>query len=169
MSGTPALSANESFVDDYLPALLAQAAQLISAEFQANVEAHGLSDLEWRILATLAGSGPLTVGSLAQKSVSKQPTVTRLLDRMEQQGHVERLADRSDRRITLVQMTRSGNRMMSTLVHAARDHEAAVLAPLGPSRSQVLKDVLRRLIASRLSSAPGSAKQLEHGGGSPPR
>lgn len=154
MGGIPAKSVTESVVDDYLPALLARAAQLISAEFQATVEAHGLSELEWRILATLAGSGPLTVGSLAQKSVSKQPTVTRLLDRMEQQGHVERLADRSDRRITLVQMTRSGNRMMSALIREARDHEAAVLAPLGANRSQLLKELLRRLIASRLSSGP---------------
>ncbi len=159
------MSASESFVDDYLPALLAQAAQLISAEFHAKVEAHGLSGLEWRILATLADSGPLTVGSLAQKSVSKQPTVTRLLDRMEQQGHVERLAYRSDRRITLVQMTPSGKRMMSTLIRAARDHEAAVLAPLGPNRSQTLKDVLRRLIASRLPPDPEPTKQLEHVGG----
>lgn len=159
------MSANESFVDDYLPALLAQAAQLISAEFHAKVEAHGLSGLEWRILATLADTGPLTVGSLAQKSVSKQPTVTRLLGRMEQQGHVERLADRSDRRITLVQMTPSGKRMMSTLIREAREHEAAVLAPLGPNRSRALKDVLRRLIASRLPPDPESAKPLEHGDG----
>jgi DNA-binding MarR family transcriptional regulator len=163
------MSVTESFVDDYLPALLAQAAQLMAAEFNAIVDAHGLSGLEWRILATLAGSGPLTVGSLAQKSVSKQPTVTRLLDRMEQLGHVERLADRSDRRITLVRMTRSGNRMMSALIREARDHEAAVLAPLGANRSQLLKDVLRRLIASRLPSAPRPQQPFEHGGGSLPR
>jgi len=148
---------NEPFVDDYLPALLAQAAQVIAAEFHAVVQAHGLSQLEWRILATLAGGGPLTVGSLAQKSVSKQPTVTRLLDRMEQSGHVERLVCPGDRRVTLVQMTRSGNKMMSTLIREARDHEATVLAPLGPNGSRALKDVLRRLTASRLPPDPESA------------
>ena len=39
------------FVEDYLPALLAQASKLISAEFHAVVEAEGFSVTEWRILA----------------------------------------------------------------------------------------------------------------------
>lgn len=143
----PAMPDPDLSVDDYLPALLAQASQLISTEFHATVRTHGLSVLEWRVLATLAGSGAITIGHLAQKSVSKQPTVTRLLDRMEQLGHVERLADHSDRRLTRVRMTRSGKKMISALVREARAHEAAVLAPLGDERSQALKHVLQELIA----------------------
>ena len=134
-------------INDYLPALLAQASQMISAEFHAIVLSHGLSILEWRVLATLDGSGPIAIGQLAQKSVSKQPTVTRLLDRMEKLGHVERIAAAGDRRLTLVQMTGSGKQMISALVHEARKHEATVLTPLGAERSQALKQVLQELIA----------------------
>lgn len=155
------MSRHEVFVDAYLPALLAQASQLISTEFHETVRAHGLSVLEWRVLATMAGSGPLTIGSLAQKSVSKQPTVTRLLDRMEQQGHVERLADPSDRRLTRVRMTPSGRRMISALVRKARAHEAIVLAPLGPQRSHALKEVLRELIARHQPAAALNAEDAD--------
>jgi DNA-binding MarR family transcriptional regulator len=70
------------FVEDYLPALLAQASKLISAEFHAVVEAEGFSVTEWRILASLTGSPGISTGRLAQISVTKQPTVTRLLVRM---------------------------------------------------------------------------------------
>lgn len=138
---------DQPFVDAYLPALLAQASQLISNEFHAIVQANGLSVLEWRVLATLADSGPITIGQLAQQSVSKQPTVTRLLDRMEQQGYVERLSAAKDRRLTLVRMTRAGEKMIAGLIREAHAHEASVLEPLGAKRSKELKKVLRELIA----------------------
>ena len=86
------------FVDDYLPALLAQASHLMSSEFHRVVVAHGFSVSEWRVLASLADSEPMTIGRLTQITVIKQPTVTRLLDRMNAKGHVERLAHDTDRR-----------------------------------------------------------------------
>ena len=77
------------FVDDYLPALLAQASKLISSEFHEVVQSAGFSVTEWRILATLASKPGLSIGGLADITVSKQPTVTRLLDRMEAKGLVQ--------------------------------------------------------------------------------
>jgi hypothetical protein len=80
------------FVDDYLPALLAQASHLISGEFHRVVNAKGFTISEWRVLATLAGGEPMSIGRVAEITVMKQPTVTRVLDRMQAAGHVERLA-----------------------------------------------------------------------------
>ena len=96
------------FVDDYLPALLAQASQLSSSEFHEVARKHGFSVSEWRVMASLAGGVAISIGQLAQVTVTKQPTVTRLLDRMEARGQVERLPHDSDRRITLVRITREG-------------------------------------------------------------
>ncbi|MDP9932776.1 MarR family winged helix-turn-helix transcriptional regulator [Variovorax paradoxus] len=160
------MSNNQPFVDTYLPALLAQASQLISAEFHEIVQANGLSVLEWRVLATLADSGPVTIGQLAQKSVSKQPTVTRLLDRMEAQGLVERLPAVKDRRLTLVRMTRSGDKMIAGLIRKAHAHEASVLEPFGANRSKELKKVLLELIALH-RTPPGPAPELRDSRESP--
>ena len=54
------------FVDDYLPALLAQASQLISSEFHEVARQHGFSVSEWRVMASLAGGEPISIGQLAQ-------------------------------------------------------------------------------------------------------
>ena len=134
------------FVDDYLPALLAQASQLISAEFHQVVRKHGLSVSEWRVMASLAGGAPISIGRLAQVTVTKQPTVTRLLDRMEARGQVQRLPHRSDRRITLVCITRKGAKTVQRLMELARDHELRVLEPFGLARAEELKQTLRRMI-----------------------
>lgn len=134
------------FVDDYLPALLAQASQLISGEFHEVARANGFSVSEWRVLATLAGSEPLSIGGLAATSTIKQPTVTRLLDRMEAKGLVERMDKGGDRRITRVKITPEGSRMVARLIALARSHEQRVLEPFGLERAEELKSTLRHII-----------------------
>ena len=134
------------FVDDYLAALLAQASHLISSEFHAVVRSHGLSVSEWRVLATLAGREPISIGRIAQIAVLKQPTVTRMLDRMEAKRQVERLAHAGDRRVTLVRITAAGGKIVSRLIALARGHEARVLEPFGLQRAENLKTTLRRII-----------------------
>jgi DNA-binding MarR family transcriptional regulator len=134
------------FVDDYLPALLAQASHLISGEFHRVVKRHGFSVSEWRVLATLAGNEPMSIGRLAQITTIKQPTVTRLLDRMQAKGHVQRLDKDGDRRVTRVAITVVGSRMVSRLIPLAREHEQRVLEPFGLERAEALKSTLRSII-----------------------
>ena len=54
-------NADGQFVDDYLPALLAQASHLISGEFHRIVTAKGFTVSEWRVLASLAGAEPMSI------------------------------------------------------------------------------------------------------------
>ena len=142
----PARTGTAQFVDAYLPALLAQAHELVASEFHAVAAQHGLAPSEWRVLATLASGEPTSIGHLARIVVMKQPTVTRLLDRMEATGHVQRAPHDGDRRITLVTITPRGQALTEKLVPLAREHEARVLAPVGKRRAGELKDTLLRLI-----------------------
>lgn len=139
---------SKRFVDDYLPALLGQASQLISSEFHQVVSAHGFTVSEWRVLASLEGGEPISIGRLASVSLNKQPTLTRLLDRMEQRGQVERVPhEGGDRRITLVRITPLGSQTVSELIALATKHAAHVLEPLGKKQAEELKAMLRTLIA----------------------
>lgn len=140
------MTKTKAFVDNYLPALLGQAWHLVSTEFHAVVEQHGLSVLEWRVLSTLASNGPMTISALAQMTVSKQPTVTRLLLRLEAQGHVERSTSRDDRRYTLVKVTRNGRRLVTGLIARAEAHERALLKPFNSQKIETLKEILHELI-----------------------
>lgn len=151
-----AARADDRFVEDYLPALLAQASQLISGEFHRIARAKGFSVAEWRVLASLAGSPPVSISQLAQLSVTKQPTVTRLIDRMAARGHVRRQAHETDRRITLVAITAAGTRQVSGLIKLAREHEHRVLEPFGLQRAAELKHTLKEMIAQHAQAARDS-------------
>ena len=111
------------------------------------VRAHGFSVSEWRVLASLAGGRAVSIGELARVAVLKQPTVTRLLDRIEAKQQVERIEHGGDRRVTLVRITPAGSKTVARLIALARAHEQRVLEPFGLPRAEELKATLRRIIS----------------------
>jgi DNA-binding MarR family transcriptional regulator len=133
------------FVDNYLGYLLGQANHALYKDFDAQVRAAGLTSIEWRVLATLHDSEPLTVSQLAQEVLSKQPTVTKLVQRMVEQGWLALQADPADQRRTLVTATATGRRMVRPLVQQAMQHEARTLRLLGASERVALRKLLEKL------------------------
>lgn len=135
------------FVDGYLAYLLARASHLVSGEFHREVEASGLSVPEWRVLATLADRPDCTIGMLAEITLTKQPTLTKLVDRMAADGLVRRRAGEEDRRQALISITPRGRALAQPLLERAAEHERAVLDDFGPQQGALLKETLRQLIA----------------------
>jgi DNA-binding MarR family transcriptional regulator len=133
------------FVDGYLGYLLGQANHALYKDFDARVRAAGLTSIEWRVLATLHDGEPLTVSQLAQDVLSKQPTVTKLVQRMASQGWVVLQACPSDQRRTLVAATAAGRRLVKPLVEEAKQHEARVLRSLGATEKVALRKLLEKL------------------------
>ena len=133
------------FVDGYLGYLLGQANHALYKDFDQHVRAAGLSMIEWRVLAILQDSAPLTVSQLAAEVLSKQPTVTKLVQRMAEQGWVELLADPLDQRRTLVAISSAGRRLARPLMEKARTHEAQLLRALPSGEQAALKRLLAKL------------------------
>ena len=132
------------FVDDYLLSLLARASFVVSSEFHDRLRARGVSVPVWRVLAMLSG-GPETVTALAEACLLQQPTMTKVLDRMERDGLVKRQQDGRDRRLVRVHLAPKGEAMVGDLLAAARAHEAEVVARHPDAAA--IKDLLRSLIA----------------------
>lgn len=135
------------FTDDYLLYLLARASSLASGEFHAELAELGVPVPVWRVLAILAGAeGGRTIGEIAARALLKQPTATRIVDRMEEQGYVVRCASPDDRRRVVVQLTPLGSELVTDLIARAQAHETALLATQTPAEAEILKRVLGQLI-----------------------
>jgi DNA-binding MarR family transcriptional regulator len=135
----------ERFVHGYLGYLLGQANHALYRNFDSHVRAAGLSSIEWRVLAILQDSPPLTVSQLAHEVLSKQPTVTKLVQRMADQGWLTLQADPADQRRTLVGASTSGRRLVRPLLEKARVHESEMLRALAASEQAALKKLLVKL------------------------
>ncbi len=150
LASAEAAAASRRFVDDYLLALLARASHAVSAEFHARLRARGVGVPVWRVLATLSGlpkGNGETVSGLANACLLQQPTMTKVLDRMERDGLVRRRTDRRDRRVVRLTLTARGETMLAELLVAARAHEAEVTARHPEAEVEAIKSLLRGMIA----------------------
>jgi MarR family transcriptional regulator, organic hydroperoxide resistance regulator len=134
------------FVDSYISYLLARTSQLISQEFHQALAERQVPTMHWRVLVTLH-DGPMHMTGLAQIVLEKQPTMSKIIGRMEKLDLVRRQPDLADRRSILVSITAKGKRVVEPLIKLARKHEAEVLSPLGDEHAKVLVAVLKKLIA----------------------
>jgi DNA-binding MarR family transcriptional regulator len=83
-----------------------------------------LSPTQGAALATIDCHGPLTPSELAARERIQRPTATRVLDRLEDAGLVERTPDPDDRRSSLVSSTPEGRALLA----AVRDRKDLYLA-----------------------------------------
>ncbi|HUH86895.1 MAG TPA: MarR family transcriptional regulator [Pusillimonas sp.] len=134
------------FVHRYLASVLALASHRISEEFHKEVRKAGLTVTEWRVLGSLIEGEGETVGELAELAVTKQPTLSKVLPRLEAEGYVSLTTARADRRQTLVKITPKGARLISGLCDQAMQHQHRLLEKFEPDHADRLVDMLREII-----------------------
>lgn len=134
------------FLDGYLPYLMARASYLISAQFQRYLAAQGIRTSVWRMLATLAQTNGRTVGELAEEMILQQPTVTKIVDRLANEGLVERQSSANDRRQVIVRLTARGTALICSLQKEATQHQVEVLAAYTKAETDLLFRVLRTVL-----------------------
>ena len=135
------------FSEDYLLYLLAQASATASAKFHAELATQGVPAGEWRVLASLHPDLCLTVGELAKECLIQPSTLSRTLDRLENNGTLKRSYTKADRRQVRVELTEEGKALAVKLVSQARQQESQILKSYNDEEVTRLKETLRELIA----------------------
>jgi DNA-binding MarR family transcriptional regulator len=113
-----------------------------------------LSRTEGGLLGTLA-EGPRRISELAESEALAQPTVTQLVDRLEQRGLVARKRSRSDGRVVLVSISALGRAQLEALraqyresmrraVEVLNDDELAELAAASETMHRLIETLRQR-------------------------
>jgi DNA-binding MarR family transcriptional regulator len=134
--------ARAPFVETYLSYLLTRAAHRVAAEFHAELPRFGLSVAEWRTLSCLDGSPGLGVSDLAAMAMMQQPSMTKVLDRLQAEGLIAREAVAGDRRRVRARLTEAGRQRVTPAIAAARAHQARLLAPLSEAERALIARAL---------------------------
>lgn len=95
---------------------LARTCDAQHADFARLFKAHGLTGPQYNVLRILRGAAePLCGLEIASRMITQLPDITRLLDRLEAAGLVERRKTEADRRVVLNAITGAGLSRLSTL------------------------------------------------------
>lgn len=148
-------------------ARIGRAGALLDRGLNANFARFGLNRTSWDVLASLRRVGApyrRSPTELYRALMRTSGGMTHLVDRLEREGLVERVADPDDRRGLLVGLTPRGRALVSRVGPSHLETERRMLAALTEEEQAELARLLRKLLigleerfASPVASPPPTA------------
>lgn len=103
-----------------------------------------LSPTQYNVLRILRGSiEGLPCGEIATRMITRDPDITRLLDRLEKRGLISRCRETKDRRMVMARITPEGLNVLARLDEPVQSGHRKQLGHLGVDRLQELTELLR--------------------------
>jgi DNA-binding MarR family transcriptional regulator len=122
---------------------LVRTAEALSRPVVQLLKTEELSSAQYNVLRILRGSpNGLTCGEIGERMITRDPDITRLLDRMEKRGVISRSRDIKDRRVVLTRITTEGLDVLARLDQPVRDLHRRLLGHLGGDRLRTLRHLL---------------------------
>jgi DNA-binding MarR family transcriptional regulator len=127
---------------------LLRTADMLMQRLAAVLKPYGLSHSQYNVLRILRGAGVdgLACREIGARMITRDPDITRLLDRIEARGLVTRTRDQKDRRVVTARITPEGLRLLEQLDGPVEEVDRRQLAHLGERR---LRSLIQLLEAAR--------------------
>jgi DNA-binding MarR family transcriptional regulator len=128
---------------------LLRTADALSRGAEALVKPYNLSGTQYNILRILRGAGEngLACREVGCRLISRDPDITRLLDRMESRGLIARAREAQDRRVVKTRITAEGLRLLGELDRPVRDLHRRQFRALPGKQLRQLSNLLDRVLA----------------------
>lgn len=136
--------------------LLSMAARLVEQDWNNWLASRGITHAGLLALHVLR-TGPHTQRELAAASMVEEQTMSRVLDRLEREGHVTRDRDPADRRRLVVRPTQAGLRAYRDAIEADVANTIIIRHLDEPEAfRRMLVSLIASLLADRGEQVPGS-------------
>jgi len=108
------------------------------------LKAEDLSSTQYNVLRILRGAPEgLPCGEIASRMITRDPDITRLLDRLEKRGLISRCRETKDRRMVMARIAPQGLKLLSLLDEPIQQGHRKQLGHLGRDRLRALVDLLQ--------------------------
>ena len=123
---------------------LARTADALQRGMGAVLRQAGLSPTQYNVLRILRGAGApgLACGEIVERMVTRDPDITRLLDRLEARRLVTRARDGADRRVVTSRISQAGLALLDELDEPLQTTIGRLLGHMGEGRLKALAELL---------------------------
>jgi DNA-binding MarR family transcriptional regulator len=102
-----------------------------------------LSATQYNVLRILRGAPQgLPCGEIASRMITRDPDITRLLDRLEKRGLISRWRETKDRRVVMARITSEGLKLLTRLDEPVQEVHRKQLGHMGRDRLRALLTLL---------------------------
>lgn len=138
-------------MSDSIGFLISDVSRLLRRRFDERARSIGVTRAQWRALTALSRHEGINQGGLADLLEVEPITLCRMIDRLEEAGHVERRRDPNDRRAWNIFLTETSRPLLAQLREIADQLFDIALADLDEQQRAVLTASLER-VRDNLSS-----------------
>jgi MarR family transcriptional regulator for hemolysin len=123
-------------------------AQAFQKALNDELAPHGITFRQSQVLGWLALKGDLSQVDLATRMMIEPPTLVGILDRMERDGLITRVASPTDRRCKMVHVNHNASAMWEKVVSCARKVRARAVDGLSPRQVNTLRKTLKTVLGN---------------------
>jgi DNA-binding MarR family transcriptional regulator len=123
---------------------LARTADALARAGEEVLKGSGLTGTQYNVLRILRGAGAagLSCGEVAGRMITRDPDLTRLLDRLEARSLVSRARDGEDRRVVTTRITQTGLALLAELDEPVQAQHRKTMGHLGAEKLRTLARLL---------------------------
>jgi DNA-binding MarR family transcriptional regulator len=127
---------------------LQKAADFLAVQVEQLLKANDLTAAQYNTLRILRGAEPegLACSSIADRMISHDPDMTRLLDRMEKRSLITRARQKDDRRVVKTRITPQGLDLLKTLDQPVHDMHKRQFQHVPGPRLKLLIELLDQVL-----------------------
>jgi MarR family transcriptional regulator for hemolysin len=137
-----------------LPFEIGETAHALRKAFDRRAVGLGVTRAQWKLLFRLERHPGLRQIELADMLDIEPITLSRIVDRLEEGGLVERLADPADRRAWRLHVTARAQPLIEKLRRVADEMTADAFAGIDPKHIEIARQVLGRVRENACRAAP---------------
>ncbi|MCV6588573.1 MAG: homoprotocatechuate degradation operon regulator HpaR [Marinobacterium sp.] len=131
--------------EDSLPLQLLKAREASMNFFRPLLQAHNITEQQWRVMRALKAYGELESKQLARHCCILSPSMTGIIKRLEQQGYIQRRKSATDQRRTLISLTDQARTLFQQLSPEVDARYQALIDRFGQQRLDELSELLNEL------------------------
>lgn len=139
--------------DRNLGFLLHEVARLMRKRFEQNARSLGLTRSQCQVLAHLARNEGIQQSALAEILEVEPITLTRILDRLEEAGLVERRAHPTDRRIRRLSLTKAAHPLLDEIFAIGALTRGEAMEGIAEEERDRLFDILSSMKANLIGKS----------------
>lgn len=132
--------------DESLPMRLLKAREAVLQQWLPHLRRHGLSKEQWRVMRTLAERGELDVGALAEHCALLRPSVSRILQKLEADGFIDRKSCDQDNRRAVASISVVGRRKIAEIAPELQAYNLYIEERIGKDRLKVLSELIDEVV-----------------------
>jgi len=137
-------------LDDCFALITSRSAKVFAKVLDEQLSSHGIPRTEWISMYYIYNSENITQKALADKLTFREPTVARMLQKMEIQDLIYRHGSKEDKRVKYLKLSEKGEREFLKLLPIVEKFKNNTVAGIDEKELVVFSKVLNKMIKNSL-------------------